>query len=47
MYLPENLFTILKDEELNPATRPVIKKIEKKDKNYDIEVLITLLKKQE
>ena len=42
MYLPENLFTILKDEELNPATRPVIKKIEKKDKNYDIEVLITL-----
>ena len=25
MYLPENLFTILKDEELNPATRPVIK----------------------
>ena len=42
MYLPENLFTILKDEEINPATRPVIKKIEKKDKNYEIEVLITL-----
>ena len=30
MYLPENLFTILKDEEISPATRPAIKEIKKK-----------------
>ena len=38
----EKLFSILKDEEINPATRPVIKKIEKKEKNFEIDVLITL-----
>ena len=31
MYLPENLFTILKDEEISPATRPAIKDIKKKE----------------
>ena len=31
MYLPENLFTILKDEEISPATRPAIKDIKKKN----------------
>ncbi len=42
LFLPEKLFSILKDEEINPATRPVIKKIEKKEKNFEIDVLITL-----
>jgi len=30
MYLPENLFQILKDEEISPATRPAIKDIKRK-----------------
>ena len=42
MYLPENLFTILKDEEISPATRPAIKEIKKKKNSFDVEVLITL-----
>jgi len=42
MYLPETLFTILKDEEISPATRPAIKDIKKKKNSFDVEVLITL-----
>lgn len=42
MYLPENLFQILKDEEISPATRPAIKDIKKKKSSFDVEVLITL-----
>ena len=42
MYLPENLFSILKDEEISPATRPAIKEIKKKKNSFDVEVLITL-----
>ena len=42
MYLPENLFSILKDEEISPATRPAIKEVKKKKDSFDVEVLITL-----
>ena len=42
LYLPENLFQILKDEEISPATRPAIKDIKKKKSSFDVEVLITL-----
>ncbi len=42
LFLPEQIFEILKKEELNPATRPVIKEIKKEKNSYEVEVLVTL-----
>ena len=42
LYLPEQIFEILKKEELNPAVRPVVKDLKKEKKSYKVDVLITL-----
>jgi trigger factor len=41
-YLPEKIFEILKSEELNPATRPVIKEMKKEKDSFKVDVLVTL-----
>ena len=42
LYLPEKIFEILKSEELNPATRPVIKEMKKEKDSFKVDVLVTL-----
>ena len=42
LYLPEKIFEILKSEEINPATRPVIKEMKKEKDSFKVEVLVTL-----
>jgi len=42
LYLPEKIFEILKSEEINPATRPVIKEMKKEKDSFKIDVLVTL-----
>ena len=42
LFLPEQIFEILKKEELNPAVRPVVKDLKKEKKSYKVDVLITL-----
>ena len=42
LYLPEKIFEILKSEEINPATRPVIKEMKKEKDSFKVDVLITL-----
>ena len=42
LYLPEKIFEILKSEEINPATRPVIKEMKKEKDNFKVDVLVTL-----
>ena len=42
LYLPEKIFEILKSEELNPATRPVIKEMKKEKDCFKVDVLVTL-----
>lgn len=42
LYLPEKIFEILKSEEINPATRPVIKEIKKEKDSFKVDVLVTL-----
>ncbi|MDA2970107.1 MAG: trigger factor [Actinomycetota bacterium] len=42
LQLPETIFEILKKEELNPATRPVVKEVKKEKKSFSVEVLVTL-----
>ena len=42
IYLPEQIFEILNNEEISPAVRPVVKDLKKEKKSYKIEVLITL-----
>ena len=42
LYLPEKIFEILKSEEINPATRPVIKEMKKVKDSFKVEVLVTL-----
>ena len=42
LYLPEKIFEILKSEEINPATRPVIKDMKKEKDSFKVDVLVTL-----
>lgn len=42
LYLPEKIFEILKSEEINPATRPVIKEMKKEKDSFKVDVLVTL-----
>ena len=42
LYLPEKIFEILKSEEINPATRPVIKELKKEKNSFKVDVLVTL-----
>ena len=42
LYLPEKIFEILKSEEINPATRPVIKEMKKEKESFKVDVLVTL-----
>ena len=42
LFLPQTLFSILKDEEISPATRPAIKEIKKEKNHFEVNVLITL-----
>jgi trigger factor len=42
LHLPESIFEVLKKEEINPATRPVVKEVKKEKKSFKVEVLITL-----
>ena len=42
LYLPEQIFDILKKEEINPAVRPVVKELKKEKKSFKVDVLITL-----
>ena len=42
LYLPEKIFEIIKSEELNPATRPVIKEMKKEKDSFKVDVLVTL-----
>ena len=42
LYLPEKIFEILKSEEINPATRPVIKEMKKEKDSFTVDVLVTL-----
>ena len=38
LYLPEKIFEILKSEEINPATRPVIKELKKEKNSFKVDV---------
>ena len=42
LHLPESIFEVLKKEEINPATRPVVKEVKKEKKSFKVEVLVTL-----
>ncbi len=42
LYLPEKIFEILKSEEINPATRPVIKDMKKEKDSFKVDVLVTI-----
>jgi len=42
LYLPEKIFEILKSEDINPATRPVIKEMKKEKDSFKVDVLVTL-----
>jgi trigger factor len=42
LYLPEKIFEILKSEEINPATRPIIKEMKKEKDSFKVDVLVTL-----
>jgi len=42
LYLPEQIFDILKKEEINPAVRPVVKELSKEKESFKVDVLVTL-----
>jgi trigger factor len=36
LHLPESIFEVLKKEEINPATRPVVKEVKKEKKSFKV-----------